>query len=331
MAARPKSVIAGPGPLPDLPFLDQPAFIWDHARCAVTWMNGAARSKFGLTAQELQAALPASLLRQFERRAKGSGSRRASVKLTLPRRPAVDFCLEPIELAGGHRGLVAVELLPDTVSAPESPQKLDAKRPGKARRAVTSAKEPDDCRASTPQLTPAELRAFKSIGRKVRRLVQEKQRAPVPPKRQAETRPLEDGPSLGIEAASEVLRSAFDLVLFLGENFCILKCEGRPQRIGWRKLALIGKPAAQLLPLSEQAVFARIGKKVTVDGAQICRDSFMVCGESGAATPCRLILGRWPGGDARYFLALVSLSLPPRLKRLQARADLPLQQTRLAA
>ena len=50
-------------------------------------------------------------------------------------------------------------------------------------------------------------------------------------------------------------------------------------------------------------------------GAKICRDTLVLSGEAGGSVPCRAILGRWPDGNAHYFLALLSLSLPARLKR----------------
>jgi len=332
LAARPKSAIAGPNPFPDL--LAQPAFIWDHTRRAVTWINGAARLKFALSAAELEAALPAALIRQFERCIEGGGRKAgASVKLKLGPNPPVNCSLELIELAGGHRGLIVAEaaVASDAASSFPPARKPNASLPGKAPSAAKSAQAPCQGYAPIPQLTPEELRAFKSIGRKVRRLAQQKQSARISPDRPAGALPLQTGPALDFHAASAILYSAFDLVLFLDKNFTILKCEGRPQRIGWRKQALPGKPAARLLPLHEQAAFARMSKKVSLEAVQTCRDSFIVCGEAGAGTPCRLILGRWPDGDAPYFLALLSLAMPSRLKRLKTLADSLPHFPRLAA
>jgi hypothetical protein len=329
LAARPKTAAAGRNPFPDLLFLALPAFIWDHTRGAVTWTNGAARSKSGLSAQELQAALPASLLRQFERLAQGSGSERHSpVKLRLGPNPPVICSVELIELAGGHRGfIVAEEAAAETESARSQPRKPDL--PASASGPAKSPQRPGPKTRAVPQLTPEELKAFKAIGRKVRALTKEKQRAPVPAKRPAGV-PFEARPAPGFQAAQAILCSAFDLVLFLDKEFRILKCVGRPQRIGLRKPDLAGKPAAQLLPLAERGAFAHMSKKVSLEGAQICRDGFIVGGETGG-TPCRLTLGRWPDDGACYFLAVLSLAMPSRLKRLQAEADSPLHFARLAA
>ena len=62
-------------------------------------------------------------------------------------------------------------------------------------------------------------------------------------------------------------------------------------------------------------------------GTKICRDTLVLSSEAGGSIPCRAILGRCPDGNARYFLALLSLELPSRLKRLP---DIP-RITRLAA
>ncbi len=115
-------------------------------------------------------------------------------------------------------------------------------------------------------------------------------------------------------------------MLFLDTDFAVCRSEGRPQHVGWRKSKLMGKPAEMVLPLAEQTIFRRMIKKLSA-GAKICRDTLVVSSEAGGSVPCRAVLGRWPDGNAHYFLALLSLSVPARLKRLPA---LP-QITRLAA
>ena len=308
LAASPNNAIAHQNPFLDLLLSPHPAFIWDHTRHAVTWMNAAARSKFGLAVQDLQAALPNKLMRRFAHCFDGSERKQiASTKLKLPGHPAVDCSLEAIELAGGHRGLVVAE----AASAPS--KKTIAKLSGKPPPAAKPAKKPAWRPPLMPQLTPEELRAFKAIGRTVRRLAQEKQRASAsqrPPA--APIVPLQSSP---VQTVPTLLFSAFDLVLFLDKNFGIVGSEGRPQRLGWRKSNLLGKPAAQLLPAKEQAIFGRMTKKLSQAGAQICRDSLVVTGEAGGSLPCRVTLGRWPEGGAQYFLAIISLSLPSRLKQ----------------
>ncbi len=337
MAASPNNAIADQNPFLDLLLSPRAAFVWDQTRRAVTWMNSAARSKFGFTAQELQAALPDRLVRRFAHCFDASEAKRGTaVKLKLAGRPALDCFLEVIELAGGNRGLVLAETASaharGGIDSPAAqPNKTIAKASGKAPAAAKRAKKPGTS-ALVPQLTPEELRAFNAIGRTVRRLTQEKQRASSSQQPPAATLvPLQGSRALSVQTVPALLFSAFDLVLFLDKNFGIVGSEGRPQRLGWRKSSLLGKPAAQLLPSKEQAIFGRMTKKLSLAEAQICRDSLVVAGEAGGSAPCRIVLGRWPEGGAQYFLALISLSLPSRLKQAQFQANPVAHIARLAA
>ncbi|MBI4723683.1 MAG: hypothetical protein HY765_01285 [Rhodomicrobium sp.] len=183
-----------------------------------------------------------------------------------------------------------------------------------------------------PQLTAEELRSFKAIGRKVRRLCREKQRTaararvePFPPL--PAPKPL---PS-SVQPAPALLFSAFDLVLFLDANLRAVGSEGRPQRLGWRKSYLNRKPAAQLLAPAEQVIFNRMVKRLEDKAIQSCRNTLVILDEAGGSIPCRAILGRWAAGDAAFFLALVSLKVPQRLKRLNPPVLNTPQAPRLAA
>ncbi len=338
MAASQNNAIADQNPFQDLLFSPRAAFIWDHTRHAVTWMNPAARSKFGLAAQDLQAALPGGLVHRFAQCFDRSERKRsATFKLKLAGRPGLDWSVEVIELAGGHRGLIVAETASAHAAAgkvsPAAPsKKAVAKLPGKARAPDKRAKKPGKGPALVPQLTPEELRAFKAIGRSVRRLAQQKQRVSNSREPPSSTLAgLQSSSAQGMQTVPALLFSAFDLVLFLDKNFAAVRSEGRPQRLGWRKSSLLGKPAVQLLPAKEQAIFCRMTKKLHIEGAQICRDSLIVSGEAGGSVPCRVILGRWPDGGAQYFLALISLSLPSRLKQAHFQADPLPHITRLAA
>src|SRR5262245_28723780 len=96
----------------DLPFSPRAAFIWDHTRQAIAWMNAAARAKFGLSLEGLSDALPKSLTRKFTQYLKNAESGKAacrSVKLRIARHPAFDCCLDVLELASGNHGLVVSE------------------------------------------------------------------------------------------------------------------------------------------------------------------------------------------------------------------------------
>ena len=332
MAASPNNAIADQNPFLDLLFSPRAAFIWDHTGHAVTWMNAAARSKFGLAVQDLQAALPAGLVRRFAQCFDHcEGKHRATIKLKLALHPTLDCSLEVIELAGGHRGLIIAE-----TASVRAPARI-VSRAAHSKKSIPKAPAKHDkksgCRPGlVPQLSPEELRAFKAIGRTVLRIAQEKQRASGWEKPAAAAAvPLQSSSAQRLRTMPALLFSAFDLVLFLDGNFGIMGSEGRPQRLGWRKSSLLGKPAGQLLPSKAQAIFCRMTKKLSLPGTQICRDSLIVSGEAGGSVPCRIVLGRWPDGGAQYFLALISLSLPARLKQVQFQDGAFPHITRLAA
>ena len=337
LAARPNKASAGRDPFADLLFSPRASFIWDHTTCTITWMNAVARSKFGLDAKKVQAALPARatarLAEGFEA-AKVNGTACGTVRFKAGRHPAVSCTFEAMELAGGHKGLIVSEAAApqepaNVLRLPTSPKKkAAAKPPGK--QAAAQRKRPPTL--STPdaavcQLTPEEMRAFKAIGRTVRRLAREKRlAATAAPLAPASQPPQQALPGLDAQSAAAVMFSAFDLVLFLDHDFAVIRTEGRPQQIGWRKARLLGKPAANVLPPTEQAIFRRMVKKLEA-GAKVCRDTLLLSGEAGGNVPCRALLSCWPDGNAHYFLALLSLNVPARLKRSPAFPQI----TRLAA
>ena len=336
MAAKPNKAIAGCDPFADLLFSPRAVLIWDHATGTITWMNGAARSKFGLGGGDLQAKLAARLGQCFDA-ANGNGKTAGSFKFKAGRLPAISCTFEVLELAGGHKGLIVSEAASpqepaNVVHLPKLPQKKTAKSPGKPPAQAKQRQLNVKPAAPVCQLTAEEMRAFKTIGRTVRRLAREKQRSTdTAPRSLASPKPVSAPPLLqdarpDEQATPAQLFSAFDLVLFLDEDFVISRTDGRPQHIGWRKSGLLGQPALKFLAAPEHTVFRRMTKKLGT-GAKICRDTLVLLAEAGGNVPCRAILGRWHDGDTRYFLALLSLDLPSRLKRL---ATVP-QITRLAA
>ncbi len=325
MAASPHTAAGLNDPLQDLLFSAQAAFIWDNTQRAVTWMNAAARAKFGLSLKDLQAALPAGASRRFAHyfdETRGKPKRCGTAKLKIGPNAICDCTLEILVLAGGHQGLIVAEA--DSARAASAP----AASPSPKRQAAAKKKPPKPA-APVPQLTAEELRAFNANGRTVRRLAEEKLRAAKPPAPPAPTRAApQKAAAPSAQSAPAQLFSAFDLVLFLDRNLKIAGSEGRPQRFGWRKAELQGKPAAQLLPPAERPVFHRMVRRLDSPSAQISRDALALSDGAGAPLPCRAILGRWANGNTHYFLALLSLAMPARLKKLQPPAC---AITRLAA
>ncbi|MGO8954185.1 MAG: hypothetical protein ACLPWS_03875 [Rhodomicrobium sp.] len=340
-AASPLTAAGGHNPLQDLLFSPRVAFIWDHTRRAVTWMNAAARSKFNLGPQDLQSLLPAALVRRFAQCFDGApGNVKACriVKLKIARHPALDCALDVLELAGGNRGLIvaeadALQAAAGMVCLPAPARKAGAKAAAKTRPAVKPPKKPSKSAAPAPQLTLEELRSLKAIGRTVRRLAQEKLRdGAASAQTPACARPAPQAHAeFSVQTSPTLLFSAFDLVLFLGENLDIVGSEGRPQRLGHRKPDLLGKPAAQIFHPAEQAIFHRMARKLDASAAHTARDTLLLCDAAGCTLPCRAILGRWLDGDTRYFLALLSLAMPQRLKRLQPQMFNAPSITRMAA
>jgi hypothetical protein len=324
----------------DLPFLPRAAFIWDHTRQAVAWMNASARAKFGLSLEGLSDALPKSLTRKFAqhlKKAKAGEGAYWSVKLKIARHPVFDCCLEVLELASGHHGLVVAEAGAQSTPLPPCPRSAQPKRTlakmRPERKTVAAParqlKKPEAVR----ELTPEELRSFKAIGRSVRKLCREKRTAvaPVLPIAAARVSYEQRLPASRARATLCLPFTAFDAVLFLDDNLDIARSEGRPQRFGWRKPALLGQPVAQLLPAEERGVLYRMVKKLGSTAAQICRETMIVADGAGGGKPCHAVLGHCGDGSAPYFLALLALKLPRRLKKLQHQPIRATSITRLAA
>ena len=337
MAARPNKASAGRDPFADLLFSPRASFIWDHTTGAITWMNAAARSKFGLDAKKAQAALPAGVAARLAEgfdAANANGKTCGTVRFKAGRHPAIPCTFEVMELAGGHNGLIVSEAAAtqepaNVLRLPTPPKKKTVAKPSGKQPAAQTKRQPAPSNPAAPisQLTPEELRAFKAIGRTVRRLAREKQRcAGAVPKARVAEPPPQALPGADMQGDSALLFSAFDLVLFLDRDFVISRTEGRPQQIGCRKSGLLGKPAANVLQPAEQAIFRRMVKKLNA-GAKVCRDTLVLSGGTVGSVPCRAVLSRWPDGNAHYFLALLSLNLPARLKRSPAFPQI----TRLAA
>jgi hypothetical protein len=337
------TAVAGPYPFSDLLFSPRAVFIWNETRRSVAWMNAAARAKFGLSQQDLSKSRPERLTRKFAQvfeLPEGKDTNRGTVAFKIARTKAFDCSLEVLKLAGGHDGLIVVELQAiegdpkkTEVSKLTANRVSEARKPGgKKRSSVKQAAVTN--KGAVPKLTAEELRSFKAIGRKVRRLCREKQRAGECAGALKPSPPRGPGVMLSGEHAAQTLRnvlSAFDLVLFLDSDFEILGIEGRAQRLGWRKSSLLGKCATELVAFSEHAIFDRAIRKLAGQTPQIRRETLLARSELGEGAICGAILGRWPSEDAAFFLALLSLKIPHRMKKLQSHAFSMAGTYRLAA
>ena len=161
------------------------------------------------------------------------------------------------------------------------------------------------------------MRAFKAVGRKVLRLCEDKKHSK---EAAAVLLPTASDVSCSPEPPTHALSdmlAAFDLVLFLGENLDIVGIQGRAAKLGLRKGKLAGKSAGGLLLPYDRAILRRMMKKLQRQVAYCSGDALLIRGDNGNAMPCRAFAGRWEDGNAAFFLALLSLDLPARLRRPQ--------------
>jgi hypothetical protein len=216
-------------------------------------------------------------------------------------------------LSDGHEGVIVQE-------ADERTRPRAAAAVGKAPRRKAAKSQPATAEASAaPALTPGELRAFKAIGRKVRRLCRDKE-ALVDVRLSAVARPapLPEGNVISMRAPDSFkpLLLAFDLTVLLGADFDILKIvEGRPQRFGWNWPSLKGQPASSLFQRSSRLSFERMTARLYGVKAGVTKETVIVAAGEGTEFACRAVLGRWPHAGADFFLALLSLDMPERIRK----------------
>jgi hypothetical protein len=321
-------------PLSDLLFSPHAAFIWNNRRRAFIWMNRAAREKFKLDVHELSAALPDETAKQLVRFPNSRRSSGAQLQITVAGAFQCLFSLSPFKLAGDDEGIILAEMPPDGSAGFPMPavKSLKRSKPDLQKKPKTAKRVASMHTAQT--LTPEEWRSFKAIGRKVRKLCREKLQAgaaqdkvsaPLIPLRQQS--PSEAAPPDCVRA----IAATFDVFLTLDAGFRVLKVEGRPRRLGWRKSGFQGRAVRDLIPASEKGIFDRIVRKVAGHAAQVSRDALLVQNAEGVSWPCRVVFGQWPFGRGAFFLALTSLDMPARLKRLELQSGAAIQSARLAA
>ena len=253
------------------------------------------------------------------RREKRAGSQKSK----SPGGPSLTCSIEILKLADGQDGLIVAETDADerlVKPVPCAPTQA-AKRAVRKTSAGT-AKQRRKAPKSTPTLTTEEMRAFKAVGRKVLRLCEEKKdlppstEAPLPVAAPSPFGSAGPSPDRSAQALADVL-AAFDLVFFLSDSLDIVGLQGRAPRLGWRKVKLVRKNAYDLLLPYDQGILRRMFKRLNRGASKRSRDTLVVRGETGDGVACRAVLGRWGEGGAEFFLALLSLELPARLKRLQ--------------
>lgn len=321
MAQRPLTLHAGIAPLTDLLFTPRVAFIWNHSRQAVAWMNPAARAAFTLRLDDFSASLPLSLRRGFARFAKKKEG--GTTKVAIAGGPSLLCSVEVLKLADGQDGLIVVEL-DDKANGLAMATPVSVK----PRKKISGQKKTKTQPAALQKngvsvLNADELRAFKAMGRKVLRLSDDKKQKPHALAPQ--------GPSHGPRPSAPLDRSmldclaVFDLVLSVGPALEILSAKGQPARLGWRKAALSGKCADDLTLRRERPILRRMLKRLHGSASQSAKATLVIQTEAGDEIPCRVMVWRAKEGEAAYGFGLLSLDLPARLKPQTA------DTTRLAA
>ncbi len=323
LATKPLTAVAGAYPLSDLLFSPRAAFIWNHTRQSVVWINPAARAAFALRLEDFSASIPASLIRRFAQFAERNESGAATLK--IPGVQSLSCSVEILKLADGQDGLIVTESDGATARPPAPPPAPEKPKKQKriVRKAPASSAGPRRKAPETPPtLNADEMRAFKAVGRKVLRLCEEKKQlppraaAPEPAASPASVRETSGLATSRAQALKDVL-GAFDLVLFLSDDLDIVGFRGRPARLGLRRGKLTGTAAAYLLVPQDRTILRRMLRKLEGPTACVSRDALFVRSESGNAIPCRTVLGRLGEQDAAFFLAFISLKLPVKLERSQ--------------
>jgi hypothetical protein len=306
-------------------------------------MNSAARAKFKLSVHELTAALSNAVIQRLTAFFVPSKRRRAPLKINLAGVSQAFSTVAPLKLAGGDNGLIIAELPEgegvaantcESSSLPRAPGTKNGKPAKQVNGGAAIALAPP-----AQKLTAEEWQAFKAIGRKVRKLCREKlqgQTTPAPAAREPALSPPASGepklpPAAALPDGIKTLLPAFDLFLLLDAHMRVLKVEGRSQRAGWRKASLLGKPIAELFSKGERTCLKRMVSRIETDGAQISRDALAARNEAGEQWACRVAFGRWPYEGASFFLAMISLETPQRLKRLDISGVAPRAKRQLAA
>ena len=338
LAARPNKASAGRDPFADLLFSPRASFIWDHTTCAITWMNAAARTKFGIDAKKVQAALPARtaarLAEGFEA-AKANGTACGTVRFKAGRYPAVPCTFEVMELAGGHKGLIVSEAAAtqepaNVLRLPTPPKKKSCGQTAgqaacRANETAASAQRSrcgslpthtrGDARLQSHRPDGAPAGAGETACRHCRTRGACKSAAATSPARPGRTR----------RRRPDVLRVRSGALPRSRLRRHPHGKAGLSTLAGAKRACWENRPRMSCRPRNKPS-FAAWSRSLK-PGAKVCRDTLLLSGEAGGNVPCRAVLSRWPDGNAHYFLALLSLNVPARLKRSPAFPQI----TRLAA
>ncbi len=124
---------------------------------------------------------------------------------------------------------------------------------------------------------------------------------------------------------------AFDMFLLLDADMRVFKVESRSSRARWTKASLQAMPIASLFLESEQPSLNRLVRRIVTESAQISREVLLAQNAAGQEGAYRVTLGHWPYDGATYFLAMISLEMPQRLKRREVLVAAPGVKASLAA
>jgi hypothetical protein len=322
------------------------ALLWDCERSVFLWINAAAGAALGCSAESLTQRLSRRTKSQLQRLQGVDATIKAStsIKIGVPGGTPIDFNPVPMEIEGGRQGLLltanregekekrAVAKSQAQARALAAPAHSGArkKRSRGPFQKNAAAADPVALKAApAPKLTEEEARAFKALGRKVRKLCRQKALALNAPKPVAVAKPKADG--VAALAALTLIMKAFDGFLILNSTGHITKLRGKCNRLGISSSELSGQSATALFSATTAPSLKRAFAQIARGQAQTAQLDLMLASKDGSPAPCRVTLGRWPMDESSFFLALTLAPLSTHelpKKRSPLTAEIP---SRLAA
>lgn len=352
----------------DLLFSPRPAWLWDADAGAFIWANSSARMRFGGDLAAMKERLPRQTARrlsavaQFKRRPLVAKENLLIDKSAAGGDLVCD--LEGLRLADGHAGLIvkeAVEPAPrraggkrgsgsaKTAPAPKlvAGRRVAPKKPSRKSQPTRSPQVAHGAAGHRPTLSPEELASFRAIGRRVRRLCREKQRAASAPRPESSAVALHSAkPDTTARRESfqphvlpfdaNVLQ-AFDAFMLVDHRRSVQSLTGRLCRTaGWTKRECCSRDVTLLACEGERARFEALFEKLAHAGRRTVADELVFEDRQGAMLPCRVILGRAGESAAGQngpfaWVAVISLKMKDRLSRKVQPAGTFSQAERMAA
>lgn len=338
MSASPLTAKSDLRSLPELLCSESAVFVWNDTTGAVVWANSSARQKIGTDTYTFAATFSKATRRRLKSFSAPTRKRKPlDLKIKIGASD-VHFSAQPIEVAGGGLGLVLTEKLPQIDGAPVQPETPVAKHALSSPRKVgkgAPTQVPVVVRSPLPTLNADEMRSFKAIGRKVRKLCRDKlqltKRVSSPDGVIAKASKRVTKKTATVTDPLRMLLPIFDLFAVFDRQGCILKVEGTPQKLGWQKKELVKSNIAGLLPDQMGKSLQKIISKITMQSIRHPYETIDIKVKDGTRMPCRMVLGRWHKPMESFFMAVITHQTEQRSKNRQTKPTPEKSFARLAA